>query len=207
MVMREPLNKRRRRGAVADLPRLLGGRLCLDFVNSVERRLSPEPIDFLVSSVRLADWAVHTGLEGQADPTEAELQRCLVLRRALYDTFVGHIDEVGVGNAASIVKSEAAAAMARGTVKYVDGRFDLKPAVGAMHVGDAVALDGWNLLINGPLDRLRQCPGCADCGWLFLDSSRAGRRRWCSMEGCGSRVKMRRQYNTVGGQPVDSVDL
>ena len=30
------------------------------------------------------------------------------------------------------------------------------------------------------------------CGWLFLDTS--GRRRWCSMTTCGSRVKMRRLY-------------
>ena len=41
------------------------------------------------------------------------------------------------------------------------------------------------------LARVRRCPG-PSCGWLFLDTS--GRRRWCSMSTCGSRVKMRRLY-------------
>ena len=41
------------------------------------------------------------------------------------------------------------------------------------------------------LARVHRCPGPA-CGWLFLDTS--GRRRWCSMSTCGSRVKMRRLY-------------
>ncbi|MDR0358582.1 MAG: CGNR zinc finger domain-containing protein [bacterium] len=38
---------------------------------------------------------------------------------------------------------------------------------------------------------MRRCPG-RGCGWLFLDAS--GRRRWCSMQTCGSRAKMRRLY-------------
>ena len=33
-----------------------------------------------------------------------------------------------------------------------------------------------------------------DCGWLFLDTSRSGRRRWCSMQSCGNRAKARRFY-------------
>jgi len=33
-----------------------------------------------------------------------------------------------------------------------------------------------------------------DCGWLFLDQSRRGNRRWCSMAECGSRAKARRHY-------------
>ncbi|GAA4964325.1 CGNR zinc finger domain-containing protein [Nonomuraea thailandensis] len=40
-----------------------------------------------------------------------------------------------------------------------------------------------------PHDRIR---ACGRCGWLFLDSSRGGRRRWCSMSICGNREKARR---------------
>ena len=48
------------------------------------------------------------------------------------------------------------------------------------------------LLRDGPLDRLRQCPGPDGwCGWLFLDRSRNGSRRWCSMALCGNPAKMR----------------
>jgi len=56
----------------------------------------------------------------------------------------------------------------------------------------AVAADAAALLADpARLARVRRCPG-HDCGWLFLDLS--GRRRWCSMDTCGSRAKMRRLY-------------
>ncbi|WP_344746998.1 CGNR zinc finger domain-containing protein [Streptosporangium vulgare] len=35
---------------------------------------------------------------------------------------------------------------------------------------------------------------CPSCYWLFLDTSKNGRRRWCSMTTCGSRDKARRYY-------------
>ncbi|WP_084432964.1 CGNR zinc finger domain-containing protein [Kibdelosporangium aridum] len=38
--------------------------------------------------------------------------------------------------------------------------------------------------------RLRQCAG-DNCALLFLDTSRPGKRRWCSMERCGNRNKVR----------------
>jgi predicted RNA-binding Zn ribbon-like protein len=44
---------------------------------------------------------------------------------------------------------------------------------------------------SGERAKLKECPGC---GWLFLDRSKVGNRRWCSMDECGSRDKMRRQY-------------
>src|SRR5262245_31734132 len=49
------------------------------------------------------------------------------------------------------------------------------------------------LLSSDELDLLRACanPGC---GWLFLDRSRRGNRRWCDMQVCGSRAKARRYY-------------
>jgi predicted RNA-binding Zn ribbon-like protein len=36
--------------------------------------------------------------------------------------------------------------------------------------------------------RVRECAG-EDCGALFLDTSRPGTRRWCSMDTCGNRAK------------------
>jgi predicted RNA-binding Zn ribbon-like protein len=45
------------------------------------------------------------------------------------------------------------------------------------------------LILDGRHTRLRIC---GNCTWLFLDLSRNGSRRWCSMEGCGTQVKVRR---------------
>ncbi|MDT3444159.1 MULTISPECIES: CGNR zinc finger domain-containing protein [unclassified Pseudofrankia] len=44
--------------------------------------------------------------------------------------------------------------------------------------------------LGGPLaGRVREC-GRPDCALLFVDESRAGVRRWCSMDDCGARSKM-----------------
>ena len=45
-----------------------------------------------------------------------------------------------------------------------------------------------------PRERLRSCPRC---GWLFLDTSRGGKRRWCSMRTCGNREKVSRHREHV----------
>ncbi|WUH98662.1 CGNR zinc finger domain-containing protein [Spirillospora sp. NBC_00431] len=50
-----------------------------------------------------------------------------------------------------------------------------------------------NLLATAPRDRLRRCAG-GDCVLWFLDTSRNGRRRWCSMTGCGNRAKVNAHY-------------
>jgi predicted RNA-binding Zn ribbon-like protein len=46
-------------------------------------------------------------------------------------------------------------------------------------------------LLRDP-ERLARVKRCAQCSWLFLDRSRNGSRRWCSMGECGAQVKMRR---------------
>jgi len=48
------------------------------------------------------------------------------------------------------------------------------------------------VLLTGPdLDKVRQCPG-TECGWLFYDASRSGRRQWCDMATCGNFAKVQR---------------
>ena len=48
-----------------------------------------------------------------------------------------------------------------------------------------------NLLLSEELGHVKECPGC---GWLFLDTSKNQSRRWCSMNACGARDKMRRYH-------------
>ncbi len=57
----------------------------------------------------------------------------------------------------------------------------------------AIMYSALELLTSEEVKRVKECAG-RDCGWLFLDMSKNGSRQWCSMEGCGSRAKMRRQY-------------
>ena len=46
--------------------------------------------------------------------------------------------------------------------------------------------------------RLRPCAN-EDCRLFLLDRSRAGTARWCSMSGCGNRMKARRHYSRTRG--------
>lgn len=56
-----------------------------------------------------------------------------------------------------------------------------------------VARAAADLLTAAPRPTIRMCEGPA-CGWLFVDTTKNRRRRWCSMEDCGNRAKARRFY-------------
>lgn len=43
-------------------------------------------------------------------------------------------------------------------------------------------------------DRIRKCAN-PDCVLHFVDTSRTGRRQWCSMTACGNRLKARRHHD------------
>src|SRR5437763_21529 len=76
-----PANKRTRgQGRTADFPRLLGGRLCLHFANTIEGPISPEPEDFLHDYDDLLRWSWH--VEAVDD---AELESLRKLARATPD--------------------------------------------------------------------------------------------------------------------------
>src|SRR5207237_327653 len=46
-------------------------------------------------------------------------------------------------------------------------------------------------LIQGETSRLRICEN-PQCRWVFKDTSRTGKRKWCSMRSCGNRAKVAR---------------
>jgi predicted RNA-binding Zn ribbon-like protein len=48
------------------------------------------------------------------------------------------------------------------------------------------------LLASEEAGRIRVCGG-KDCGWMYVDRSRNGLRRWCEMGTCGTREKNRRR--------------
>jgi predicted RNA-binding Zn ribbon-like protein len=60
-------------------------------------------------------------------------------------------------------------------------------------VSDRLAVAAIELLTTLDRAQLKECPPSeGGCGWLFLDRSRNGTRRWCAMEDCGAQAKARR---------------
>lgn len=79
-----------------------------------------------------------------------------------------------------------------GALVYV-GR---KPVEAALAV---VAADALHLLGSTRRQRIRECPGCA---MMFEDTSRPGKRRWCSSaRGCGNRAKLRKSRARRAARP------
>lgn len=57
------------------------------------------------------------------------------------------------------------------------------------HIADEAA----SFLATVPLQHVKRC-GNGECIRFFLDTSKNHSRRWCSMEGCGNRMKARAHY-------------
>lgn len=53
----------------------------------------------------------------------------------------------------------------------------------------AIARSAAEILVEGPAARVRVCAN-SGCGLFFSDMSRTRRRRWCSMARCGNRHKV-----------------
>jgi predicted RNA-binding Zn ribbon-like protein len=167
--------------------------LCLDFANTRYYRGQATPTETLNEPADLAAWT-----KAAKAPSAKEFETALALRETVYRLF----DAQAQGKAAAPRDLETlnlalARAPARTTLKR--GRegygWDVDAKSGTALALLAPALWSAGDLLAGPrLDRVRRCAN-PECGWLFLDDSRAGKRRWCSMSACGNRAKARRHYH------------
>jgi predicted RNA-binding Zn ribbon-like protein len=190
--------------------KLLGGRLCLDFINTVDPRVGDQPRDYLRRYVDLVRWGQHAGMlsadsvremeEAAAlEPKAAEraLRRAVDLRETLYRAFAATASNTAPEpDDLRSINETWVEAVAHARVAPEGNGFAWCWARDVDALDAAwwpIARSAVELLTSPDLHRVRQCPG-SNCGWLFLDASRKGNRRWCSMEGCGNRAKARRHY-------------
>lgn len=129
-------------------------------------------------------------------PDESTLSAARELRESMYRVFaaVARMEEPVRRDLDALADGYAEAA-SRGRLQREHDVYTLAtpgPRTFATLLGE-VSASAVDLLTRGPLDRIGECPSCR---WLFLDTSRNGRRRWCSMATCGSRDKARRYYAT-----------
>lgn len=196
---------------MTQMPHLIGGALCLDFVNTVDPRHASGRREYLDSYLALVAWGSHAGVidpdrgerlrEAAADqPAEADrvLSRAIRLREALYPL----LSQAGRGprparDDLGVLQAEVTCALARFRVAWSPAGFGREwdpDGSGLDRVLWPVAWSAAELLMQGPLERIRECPGQGTCGWLFLDLSKNASRRWCDMRVCGNRAKARRHY-------------
>lgn len=189
-------------------PVRLGGHLALDFTNTVEFQHTEDAKEFLHSYQHVLGWCWQSALlpETQAqnlqriaiaDPVHAEgaFQSALALRQAIKSIVVAVIQTVEPdAEAQSVFKTAVADAESHRAVVFVGNRpvWDWADEPHNLHRPLwPIALAAMELLTSPQLLQVRQCP---NCGWLFVDTSRNHKRRWCSMDYCGSQIKSKRQY-------------
>ncbi len=189
---------------------LMGGAVCLDFVNTLDDRFSAEPKELLKHYVDLARFAEDTGILGDAQvdrlmtrsmqrPEEAKraLASAFQLREAISEIFYALARKKPVPAASLVILNQhmQEAAQHLGLVagrqhfewKFESDSYDLFAPLWP------IARDAAELLASDRLEYVRACAS-KTCEWLFLDESKNHRRRWCDMTKCGNRAKVKRFY-------------
>jgi predicted RNA-binding Zn ribbon-like protein len=201
--------------------RLVGERICLDFVNTVGGRVSsPDGAgvtrDYADQILRdnipgydaLLRWSVFASL---LEPSEADRlrdqarqspdaakrvwRRALRLREALYRIGKALIEDwPPPGDDLRILDQEVREARQHQRLVAGQGRLE------AEWIADPPRLDRmlWPIALSAAavfssddVNRLKQCGG-PRCGWLFVDATRNHSRQWCEMANCGNLAKVHR---------------
>ena len=194
---------------------LLGGRPCLDFVNTLDWRGTDQPVEFLHSYDDLLAWSRHAGTisDGEAqrlsqrsktDPSRAAavLQDAIDLREAIYRIFKSTAEALQVTDADLMIFNQYLGAamqflhIIQQKQEFIwNSQCDPPKLEGVLNPLIRSAAD---LLVSGEHKRVKKC-GDPACGWLFLDISRNRSRRWCDMRDCGNRAKASRFYKKQKG--------
>ncbi|ADB53553.1 CGNR zinc finger domain-containing protein [Conexibacter woesei] len=181
----------------------IGGHPILDLANTVFDRAHPVPgNELLETSSDVLTWCQSVGLFDSAPTLRGSVADGLAAEvRAVREHAWATFDAVARGTAVpagalGALLERSGTGLRAGRVHDVDA--DLRhvaadwAAPGAIPA--ALSLLAVHALFTLPAERVR---ACARCGWLFLDSSRGGRRRWCSMSTCGNREKASRHRRTT----------
>ncbi len=175
-------------GEIRDGFKFRGGSLALDFPATLAARLRAEPRELLQTPGDLGRWLVAAGLAASVPPVgEEELAQARELREALYRLAMARVDGQPLPEADRALLNRWAAGRIPAPRLEEDGMsWTLEDAsvLLALVARDAVELLGGELA-----GRIRQCAG-EGCALLFVDTSRTGGRKWCSMSGCGNKAKV-----------------
>jgi predicted RNA-binding Zn ribbon-like protein len=187
--------------------RLVGNLLWLDFVNT-EPVMDGKRVDLVRGFGDLVAWLQATSSlpadvarqaarsEGKAEG-QAVLRGALALRAALREGAERLAEGKAMGDrtVAAINRVLASCPAYRELIRegrrWVSRERPVSPA--SEHLLVPIAESAAWLLEHGDPSLVRRCEG-SSCVLLFYDTTRNRSRRWCSMEGCGSRAKAAAYY-------------
>lgn len=174
----------------------VSGRLCLDFANTGGER-DGAAFEDLRTPDDLARWFAESGLEARGiSAAEDDLEEARALRDAIWRSAWRVAQRHGGGRTldpADVEKINDAAARPALAPQIVAeaGTVRWEEPIAAEGALATIARDAVETLAGELAHRIRECAN-PDCILLFLDTSRPGRRRWCSMDLCGNLEKTTR---------------
>lgn len=181
------------------LIRLDGGRLCVDFVNTIHDRFAAVAEDYIATPERYVQWARRTGAlaPGEDMHPGEEGDRLMAdvraLRDAVYRLLSAWVDQIPLPADALSVENHWLMLARQSQVLGENGLLTWHSEPGDLRLPlKRIALDVVDTLsdaLAGKL-KLKCCANHTSCGWLFADTSKNGLRRWCAMETCGTLSKM-----------------
>jgi len=179
--------------------------LALDFLNT-NRGSEGRPMDRLGTPHAVRAWLGEAGMLGPSGPEAAweSPPRLRVLLTEAHRLRDAVSDAVEAWTGGTLVPAQAIHVLNRALETRREGRL-LEVSGASCRLRETIWLDGplgllapiagavATLLAEGDPTRVRRCDG-PTCSLLFLDTSRNGRRRWCSMARCGNRAKVAAHY-------------
>jgi predicted RNA-binding Zn ribbon-like protein len=171
--------------------KLIGGRLALNFINTMSWPDTERGHDWLSSVANVQRWANAVDLNGR-QLRSADLDAIKAARTVITQL----IRPLTHGQ----LPAKAEIDEFNNTLSSTSGRRALDPATLAWtwrHQTpleaflDPIVLNAADVASAQDRSRLGHCP---TCDWVFHDDTRNGARRWCDMADCGSRSKSRRYY-------------
>jgi predicted RNA-binding Zn ribbon-like protein len=178
----------------------IGGDPALDLANAVFDRRAPIRDNELLKSARdIGNWLRASGLVGERQAGAVARiagERFVACVREVREASFRIFDAIAAGRAPpaealGMLFSRAESGLASESVELRGTRLEL--TLTQWRDADAVtaflAMLSIEAFFTLPRERLHACPRC---GWLFVDASRGGNRRWCSMRTCGNREKVSR---------------
>jgi predicted RNA-binding Zn ribbon-like protein len=169
------------------------GRLSLDFVRTLRHRGEGTETEMLPDTAALTAWVAQFGPWPSAPRPAGVGQDAAArgLREAVYELIVVARSPQGIHGFSSRGRETVnSAALSPVPAPHLGPSGSIR-----WHADDPtsatlalIARDALDLVSSRAIDRVHECanPGCQA---LFLDSSRPGTRRWCSMNTCGNKAK------------------
>ena len=174
----------------------IGNNLAVDLVNT-KKIVRGTLVDLLKDTSDVADWAEAAGLTVRPKPGADILPSIRELRKALK---------------VLLETKFAKQKISRDTLKIINRylvfyppQLQLRSLAGELHLGPMnesltteeflgkLAYEGAHLLASSKAKQLKKCEN-HKCVLMFVDTSKANRRRWCSMKICGNQAKVATHY-------------